>query len=51
MALERITELPALAKRPADSNKGMYGNVLVVAGSRGMAVRNCVLSFASPSIT
>jgi NAD(P)H-hydrate epimerase len=37
MALERITALPTLAKRPADSNKGMYGTVLVVAGSRGMA--------------
>jgi ADP-dependent NAD(P)H-hydrate dehydratase len=37
MALERITALPTLPKRPADSNKGMYGSVLVVAGSRGMA--------------
>jgi len=37
MALERITALPTLPKRPADSNKGMYGTVLVVAGSRGMA--------------
>jgi NAD(P)H-hydrate epimerase len=37
MALERITTLPVLPKRPADSNKGTYGTVLVVAGSRGMA--------------
>jgi NAD(P)H-hydrate epimerase len=37
MALERITELPTLPKRPDDSNKGMYGTVLVVAGGRGMA--------------
>jgi NAD(P)H-hydrate epimerase len=37
MALERITTLPTLAKRPADSNKGMYGHVLVIAGGRGMA--------------
>jgi NAD(P)H-hydrate epimerase len=37
MALERVTELPALPKRAADSNKGTYGTVLVVAGGRGMA--------------
>ncbi len=37
MALERITAMPTLPRRPADSNKGMYGSVLVVAGSRGMA--------------
>jgi NAD(P)H-hydrate epimerase len=37
MALERVTTLPTLPKRPADSNKGMYGTVLVVAGGRGMA--------------
>src|SRR5947209_18790439 len=37
MALERITSLPTLARRPADSNKGMYGHVLVIAGGRGMA--------------
>jgi ADP-dependent NAD(P)H-hydrate dehydratase len=32
-----ITELPRLARRAADSNKGSYGKVLVVAGSRGMS--------------
>jgi NAD(P)H-hydrate epimerase len=37
MSPERITTLPVLPKRPDDSNKGMYGTVLVVAGSRGMA--------------
>jgi NAD(P)H-hydrate epimerase len=35
--IERISALPTLPKRPTDSNKGMYGRVLVVAGSRGMA--------------
>jgi NAD(P)H-hydrate epimerase len=35
--IEQITQLPALAPRPAESNKGMYGRVLVVAGSRGMS--------------
>jgi NAD(P)H-hydrate epimerase len=37
MTLERITAIPALAKRPADSHKGMFGSILVVAGGRGMA--------------
>ena len=37
MELERVITLPTLPKRPADSNKGMYGSILVVAGSRGMA--------------
>jgi NAD(P)H-hydrate epimerase len=37
MMIERISTLPTLPKRPADSNKGMFGRVLVVAGSRGMA--------------
>src|SRR5438105_11968520 len=35
--LETITALPALPRRPADSNKGDFGKVLVVAGSRGMS--------------
>src|SRR5213594_4146182 len=35
--LERITTLPTLGPRPADSNKGTFGRVLVVAGSRGMS--------------
>src|SRR6185369_8734591 len=34
---EVVTQLPTLAPRPADSNKGTFGRVLVVAGSRGMS--------------
>ena len=37
MSLERIETLPKLPKRPADSHKGLYGSVLVLAGGRGMA--------------
>lgn len=37
MALRRIEMPPRLPKRPADAHKGMFGHVLVVAGSRGMA--------------
>jgi NAD(P)H-hydrate epimerase len=37
MALERVVKLPALPRRAADSHKGSYGSILVVAGSRGMA--------------
>jgi ADP-dependent NAD(P)H-hydrate dehydratase len=37
MTVEVISQLPALAPRPADSNKGTFGRVLVVAGSRGMS--------------
>jgi NAD(P)H-hydrate epimerase len=36
-APEKILELPVMAPRPADSNKGSFGRVLVVAGSRGMS--------------
>jgi len=35
-AVERITELPRLTLRSPDSNKGSFGRVLVLAGSRGM---------------
>jgi NAD(P)H-hydrate epimerase len=31
------TDLPLLPPRPADANKGSFGRVLVVAGSRGMS--------------
>jgi NAD(P)H-hydrate epimerase len=34
--LDTITQLPRLAPRSADSNKGDFGRVLIVAGSRGM---------------
>lgn len=37
MPLRRIEMPPRLPKRPADSHKGMYGHVLVIAGGRGMA--------------
>jgi NAD(P)H-hydrate epimerase len=36
MEVERITQLPTLPARPPESNKGTFGRVLVVAGSRGM---------------
>ena len=32
-----VTEIPRLKPRAADSNKGTFGKVLVVAGSRGMS--------------
>jgi ADP-dependent NAD(P)H-hydrate dehydratase len=32
-----VTELPRLPERPADAHKGLFGRVLVVAGSRGMS--------------
>src|SRR5260370_37486965 len=35
--LQIVTELPRLARRAADSNKGSYGKDLIVAGSRGMS--------------
>src|ERR1051325_1883458 len=35
--IEIVHELPKLKPRPADSNKGNFGRVLVVAGSRGMS--------------
>jgi NAD(P)H-hydrate epimerase len=34
---EFVSQLPTLAPRPADSNKGNFGDVLIVAGSRGMS--------------
>jgi ADP-dependent NAD(P)H-hydrate dehydratase len=34
--MDLVTELPVLPPRPADSHKGTFGKVLVVAGSRGM---------------
>jgi ADP-dependent NAD(P)H-hydrate dehydratase len=36
-AATAITEVPHLPPRPADANKGTFGRVLVVAGSRGMS--------------
>ena len=37
MEIVEVNQLPLLPPRRADSNKGDYGKVLVVAGSRGMA--------------
>jgi len=37
LPLELVTWLPRLGPRAADSNKGSFGKVLVVAGSRGMS--------------
>jgi NAD(P)H-hydrate epimerase len=34
--IDNVTRLPRLAPRAADSNKGDFGRVLIVAGSRGM---------------
>src|SRR5205814_7583866 len=34
---EVVLTLPRLTPRPADANKGQFGRVLVVAGSRGMS--------------
>src|SRR6516165_2295557 len=31
------TDLPLLPPRPADANKGSFGRVLVISGSRGMS--------------
>ena len=36
-SLLAVTDVPQLPPRPLDSNKGMYGRVLIVAGSRGMS--------------
>ena len=36
-SIEEVRDLPLLPPRPADSNKGTFGRVLVVAGSRGMS--------------
>src|SRR5437868_5529621 len=35
--LKLVTQPPALPPRPPDSNKGNFGRVLVLAGSRGMS--------------
>jgi ADP-dependent NAD(P)H-hydrate dehydratase len=35
--VEIVRQLPHLAPRPLDSNKGAFGRILVVAGSRGMS--------------
>src|ERR1700680_3554249 len=37
LPFEAVVQLPVRAPRRADSNKGTFGRVLVVAGSRGMS--------------
>ncbi len=36
-SINAVNQLPALAPRPADSNKGTFGRVLVISGSLGMS--------------
>ncbi len=47
MALRRIEMPPRLPKRPDDAHKGMFGNILVIAGSRGMAGAAALVGAAS----
>jgi NAD(P)H-hydrate epimerase len=37
VSMTECSQLPALERRPADANKGAFGRVLVIAGSRGMS--------------
>src|SRR5262245_62165951 len=37
MAFIRVESIPSLPPRPTDSHKGLFGTVLAIAGSRGMA--------------
>jgi ADP-dependent NAD(P)H-hydrate dehydratase len=37
MTRQLITQLPTLPARPTDGNKGTFGRVLIMAGSRGMS--------------
>jgi ADP-dependent NAD(P)H-hydrate dehydratase len=40
--LQRIKSLPPSPARPEDANKGTFGRVLIVAGSRGMSGAACL---------
>lgn len=42
MTVERITQLPALPRRPTDAHKGTFGRALIIAGSRGMSGAACL---------
>lgn len=42
MAISYITMLPPLPVRPEQGNKGTFGKVLIVAGSRGMSGAACL---------
>lgn len=37
MSIETITAMPTLPARAADANKGNFGRILIIAGSRGMS--------------
>lgn len=37
MTTQRVDTIPKLPKRSPDGHKGLYGSILIVAGSRGMA--------------
>jgi len=42
-----VQRLPALPERPADAHKGLFGHVLVVAGSPGMTGAGCMAAVAA----
>jgi ADP-dependent NAD(P)H-hydrate dehydratase len=35
--IKRVSALPSIPARPEDAHKGMYGKILLIAGSRGMS--------------
>jgi NAD(P)H-hydrate epimerase len=42
-----VEQIPSLPPRPADSHKGDYGRVLIIAGSRGMSGAACLAGVAA----
>jgi ADP-dependent NAD(P)H-hydrate dehydratase len=44
---QRVKSLPAPPDRPEDANKGTFGRVMVVAGSRGMSGAACLAGVAA----
>src|SRR5579862_6998478 len=40
--LQKVKSLPAAPPRPENANKGTFGRVLIVAGSRGMSGAACL---------
>jgi ADP-dependent NAD(P)H-hydrate dehydratase len=45
--LQRVKSLPPPPARPEDANKGTFGRVLIVAGSRGMSGAACLSGLGS----
>jgi ADP-dependent NAD(P)H-hydrate dehydratase len=45
--LQRVKSLPPPPARPEDANKGTFGRVLIVAGSRGMSGAACLAGLGS----